>query len=248
MPISELSGNSARRVLLLTGASGGIGQAILSRARAAGYRVLAIDRQPAPPQAEDPDVHWLRADVTSDGDTEMAFARLDQAFGRLDALVFAAGAVGSGRVEAVAVEDFQRLVDVNLTGAFRYARLALPRLRATRGTLVFLSSTNGVTGGSPLSGPAYAAAKAGLIALTRHIARDYGPEGIRANCVTPGPIDTPMLDRLSDEVRASLRDSIPLGRIGSPGDVADLVSFLLSDKAAYLTGLTVSVSGGLVMD
>jgi NAD(P)-dependent dehydrogenase (short-subunit alcohol dehydrogenase family) len=235
-------------VLLLTGACGGIGAAILDRARDAGYRILAVDRRPGPTDTDDPDLRWLRADVTSDADTERVFETLDQGFGRLDAMVFAAGAVGSGRVEAVTPEEFQRLVDLNLTGPFRYARLALPRLRATRGVLVFLSSTNGVTGGSPLSGPAYAAAKGGLITLMRHIARDYGPEGIRANCVTPGPIDTPMLERLSVEVRASLRDAIPLGRIGTPADVADLVAFLLSEKAAYLTGLTVSVSGGLVMD
>ena len=110
-----------------------------------------------------------------------------------------------------------------------------------------MSSTNGLTGGSPLSGPAYAAAKAGLIALTKNIARDYGPEGVRANCVAPGPTDTPMLDRLSDSVRHSLGAAIPLGKIGSPDDVANAIAFLCSDEARYLTGVTLSVSGGMVM-
>ena len=130
--------------------------------------------------------------------------------------------------------------------AFVYARLALPRLCKTQGSIVFLSSTNGITGGSPLSGPAYAVAKAGLIALTRNIARDYGPRGVRANCVAPGPIDTPMLDRLSDQVKDALTKSIPMGRIGTPEDVANTVAFLISSEARYLTGLTVPVAGGMV--
>lgn len=121
------------------GLPGGIGRAILAVARKAGYRLLAVDREPGPPQTADPDVHWLRADVTSDADTARAFECLDERFGRLDAVVFAAGAVGSGRVEAVAPKDFEHLIDLNLIGPFRYARLALLRLRATRGCLVFLS-------------------------------------------------------------------------------------------------------------
>ncbi|MEO8500265.1 MAG: SDR family oxidoreductase [Vicinamibacteria bacterium] len=185
--------------------------------------------------------------MTRDVETEAAFRALDRTWGRLDAAVLAAGAVGSGQVEAVLPDDFRRLIDLNLTAAFTYARAALPLLRARKGCLVFLSSTNGLTGGSPLSGPAYAAAKAGLIALAKNIARDYGPEGVRANCVAPGPIDTPMLDRLSEPVKDSLRSAIPLGRIGSADDVANAVAFLCSEQARYLTGVTLSVSGGLVM-
>jgi NAD(P)-dependent dehydrogenase (short-subunit alcohol dehydrogenase family) len=227
-------------VLLLTGAAGGIGQAVLRHARSARYRVFAVDLvEPAAASSADDRVHWFRADVTRDEETAAAFLELQRRWGRLDAAVLAAGAVGAGRVEAVAPDDFRQLIDLNLTSAFTCARLALPMLRDTRGCLVFVSSTNGLTGGSPLSGPAYAAAKAGLIALCRNIARDYGPEGVRANCVAP--------DRLSDSARASLRSAIPLGRIGSPDDVASAIGFLCSDEAAYLTGITLSVSGGMVM-
>ena len=248
MSISELSGKPIERVLLLTGAAGGIGRAVLSRAREEGYRVLAVDRESAPDAAaKDQGAIWLQSDVTKDSQTEAVFEHLDTTFGRLDAVVLAAGAVGSGRVESVTPAEFRALLDLNLTAAFLYARLALPRLRQTRGSLIFVSSTNGITGGSALSGPAYAAAKGALIALTRHIARDYGREGVRANCIAPGPIDTPMLARLDDETMEALRASIPLGRIGTPEDVANLVTFLISDRASYLTGLTVSVSGGLVM-
>ena len=247
MSLPQRSGSATGRVLLLTGAAGGIGQAVMRRVLTEGYLVFAVDRVDPAGRTRDDRVQWFRADVTRDEETEAAFRALAQSWGRLDAAVLAAGAVGSGRVEGVAPDAFRRLIDLNLTSAFTYARLALPLLRDSKGCLVFLSSTNGLTGGSPLSGPAYAAAKAGLIALTKNIARDYGPEGVRANCVAPGPTDTPMLDRLSDSVRHSLGAAIPLGKIGSPDDAANAIAFLCSDEARYLTGATLSVSGGMVM-
>ena len=245
-PTDQITNPNAR-VLMLTGAAGGIGLAILGRARRDGYRVFAVDSRERPSSlGSDAFVEWFEADVTSDTGAGRAFSRLDQKLGRLDALVPCAGVVGEGRVEDVAPDSFRRLLEVNLTSAFVYARLALPLLCKTQGSIVFLSSTNGITGGSPLSGPAYAVAKAGLIALTRNIARDYGPRGVRANCVAPGPIDTPMLDRLSDQVKDALTKSIPMGRIGAPEDVANTVAFLISSEARYLTGLTVPVAGGMV--
>jgi NAD(P)-dependent dehydrogenase (short-subunit alcohol dehydrogenase family) len=248
MPLPESPGQPDARVLLLTGAAGGIGQAVLRRARHDGYRVFAVDRAEPPAWSRDDAlIHWFRADVTRDHETEAVYIQLKRVWGRLDAAVLAAGAVGAGRAETVEPDEFRRLIELNLTAAFTYARLALPELRRSKGCLVFMSSTNGLTGGSPLSGPAYAAAKAGLIALARNIARDYGAEGVRANCLAPGPIDTPMLDRLPDSVKDSLRTSIPLGHIGSADDVANAVSFLCSDQARYLTGVTLSVSGGMVM-
>lgn len=235
-------------VLMITGAAGGIGQAVLRRARADGYRIFAIDLKTRLPSSErDALVQWFEADVTNDEEASRAFVELDHKFGRLDALLPCAGVVGSGRVEEVEPAAFRRLLEINLTSAFLYSRLALPRLCKTRGSIVFVSSTNGLTGGSPLSGPAYAVAKAGLIALTKNIARDYGAQSVRANCVAPGPIDTPMLDRLSDPVKAALRGSIPLGDLGAPEDVANVVAFLISAQAKYLTGLTITISGGMVM-
>ncbi len=243
------SGNhSNERVLMITGAAGGIGQAVVRRARKDGYRVFAVDLRDRPPdQRGDELVYWFPADVTRDEEASKAFEALDRACGRLDALVPCAGAVGEGRVEEVEPASFRNLVELNLTSAFVYSRLALPRLCRTSGSIVFVSSTNGITGGSPLSGPAYAVAKAGLIALTKNIARDYGSQSVRANCIAPGPIDTPMLDRLDDSVKEGLRSSIPLGDLGKPDDVANVVAFLISPEARYLTGLTITVSGGMVM-
>lgn len=184
-------------------------------------------------------------DVVSD--PAPVFRKLDRSFGRLDVFVHAAGAVGEGSVESTSAADWRKLIEINVTSAFVFAHHAIPRLRKTQGSIVFLSSTNGMTGGSPLSGPAYAVAKAGLIALTKNIARDVAPFGVRANCVAPGPIDTPMLDRLPQAVKAKLRKTIPMGRIGEANEVASAIAFLASKEARYLTGITLPVSGGLVM-
>ena len=110
-----------------------------------------------------------------------------------------------------------------------------------------LPSTNGLTGGSSLSGPAYAAAKAGILALTKHLARDLAASGVRVNAIAPGPIETPMLDRFDETEREALRQSIPLHELGTPDDVANLVFFLASSAAQHITGTTISLSGGLVM-
>lgn len=156
MPLPESPGQPHGRVLLVTGAAGGIGRAVVKRALQEGYRVFAIDRVDAPEaERDDPRLRWFHADVTREDQIEAAYLSLAGAWNQLDAAVLAAGAVGAGRAEAVAAAEFRRLIELNLTSAFNCARLALPALRESRGCLVFMSSTNGLTGGSPLSGPAY---------------------------------------------------------------------------------------------
>lgn len=233
-------------VWLVTGGEGGIGRAIVRVAAASGARVVSVDIRSVD-RSEEPLSSLLRLvhDVTTPADP--VFRALDDRFGRLDVLVNAAGGVGQGTAESTPMDEWRRLLELNLTSAFAFSRLAVPRLRASRGCIVNVSSTNGLTGGSPLSGPAYAAAKAGLVALTRNMARDLGPDGVRVNCVAPGPVDTPMLHRLSPDARESLRRSIPLGALGSPEDVAAVVRFLASPEARHLTGATLALSGGLVM-
>jgi NAD(P)-dependent dehydrogenase (short-subunit alcohol dehydrogenase family) len=237
------------RVMLVTGAAGGIGRALLRSALDAGMCVAAFDRKdtPLPGTVGAERVLLLHGDATRETDVRHALRSVDSRWGRLDVLVNGAGRVGRGRLEEVSLREWRQVLEANLTSAFLFCKHALPALRRTKGCIVSLSSTNALTGGSALSGPAYAAAKAGLIALTRNLARDLAPDGVRANAIAAGPIDTPMLDRLGEEGRTALKATIPLGELGTPEDVAGLVLFLASPAARFLTGATISLSGGLVM-
>ena len=235
------------KVILITGAEGGIGRALAQRAIEAGAFVAACDIRDDAHKLAAPQVVTLQVDATDEAQVVAALRDVRERWGRLDVLVNNAGSVGSGRVEEVALAEWNALLATNLTSVFLFAKHAIPLLRESRGAMVNMSSTNGLTGGSPLSGPAYAVAKAGIIALTKNLARDLAADGVRVNCVAPGPVDTPMLDRLGDEGRANLRASIPLGELATTDDVANAVFFLASDAAKHITGVTLSLSGGLVM-
>ena len=237
------------RVALVTGAAGGIGRATVDALMRGGFAVATVDLALADlPCAFDAPFEAISADVTDESAVAGAVERCVRRFGGLDCVVHLAGAVGRGPLVEVSAADWRRLLDVNLTSAFLVAKAAYAHLRDRRGTLVLVSSTNGLNGGSALSGPAYAVAKAGVINLVRYLAKEWGAQGIRVNAVAPGPVDTPMLDRLPEATRDALRQSIPLGRIAEASDVAAVVSFLCSPQAAYLTGTVLNVSGGLVLD
>jgi NAD(P)-dependent dehydrogenase (short-subunit alcohol dehydrogenase family) len=151
-------------------------------------------------------------------------------------------------LEAVDGDEWDSLLAVNLGSAHRIARGCRAALAASRGSLVFTASSNAFNGGSALSGPAYAAAKAGVVNLTRYLAREWAPLGIRVNCVSPGPIDTPMVTgRFSPAVLGGLRATVPLGRIGEPRHVAHAIEYLLHPDADFVTGAVMNVSGGVVM-
>jgi len=237
-------------VAWVTGAAGGIGRATTTRLRQAGFRILATDLADriADPAA-DPGVDWCACDVTDETAVAATAARCTARFGRMDALVHLAGRVGGGSLTQTSLEDWRSILDANLTSAFLVARAAHPALRASgEGCLVLVSSTNGLNGGSALSGPAYAAAKAGVINLTRYLAREWCTDGIRVNCVAPGPVDTPMLARLDAATIAALVAATPAGRLASAADVAGVIHYLCSTDAAFLTGTVHNVSGGMVPD
>jgi len=237
------------RVALVTGAAGGIGRETVAALMRGGFSVAAVDLALADlPCAFDAPFEAISADVTDESAVAGAVERCVRRFGALDCVVHLAGAVGRGPLVEVSAADWRRLLDVNLTSAFLLAKAAHPHLRKSRGTLVLVSSTNGLNGGSALSGPAYAVAKAGVINLVRYLAKEWGAQGIRVNGVAPGPVDTPMLARLPEATREALRQSIPLGRLADATDVAGVLSFLCSPQAAYLTGIVMNVSGGLVLD
>lgn len=228
------------RVLLLTGAAGGIGRAVARLYAAAGGAVVGVDVVPAA---------GIRAcDVTDEAAVADTVAAALAEHGRIDDVVHCAGIVGAGRLADLALADWRRVIDANLTSAFLVARAAAAPLAARRGRLILLSSTNGRTGGSHLSGPAYAAAKAALINLMRYLAREWAGDGVRVNCVAPGPVDTPMLDRLTPGERGALAGQMLTGGISTADDIARAIGFLLSDNAAAMTGTVLNPSGGMVFD
>lgn len=235
-------------VALVTGAAGGLGRAVVARLRERGMRVVATDLALAEIPCGAP-LMVASLDVTDETAIAATLQRVGIELGRLDHVVHLAGVAGRGPIGDVSRADWQRIMDVNLTSAFLLAKAAHAMLTATRGSLTLMSSTNGLNGGSTLSGPAYAVAKAGIINLTRYLAKEWASEGIRVNCLAPGPIATPMVTgRFSGETLDKLQRSVPLGRIGEPSHVAHAIDYLTSPAAAFITGTVMNVSGGVVLD
>lgn len=246
---------SASPVAVVTGAAAGIGAASAGAFSEAGYDVclLDVDGDAAAAQAEQLPGNALpiRCDVTSWNEVSAAFERIGREFGCVDALHANAGSEGYHDFAEIEVEEIRRQIDVNLVGHLYTARAALPLLAASdAGSIVFTASVQGhltLPGCVP-----YAAAKAGLMAVARALAVELGPGGIRVNTVSPGTIDTPMLQRSLkgmdlDEAEASLarlEAGNALGRIGDPRDIAEVVLFLCSDQARYITGEDIVVDGG----
>jgi NAD(P)-dependent dehydrogenase (short-subunit alcohol dehydrogenase family) len=235
-------------VALVTGAAGGLGRATVARFRDRGLRVVATDLVLADIPCGAP-MTVASLDVTDEAAVVATVARVLETHGRLDHVVHLAGAAGSGPIDSVSRAEWQRLIDVNLTSAFLLAKAVHTALAATRGTLTLTSSTNGINGGSGLSGPAYAVAKAGIINLTRYLAKEWAGEGIRVNCLAPGPITTPMVTgRFTPDVLEKLRTAVPLGELGEPAHVAHAIDYLTSSAAAFVTGTVMNISGGMLLD
>lgn len=230
-------------VALVTGAGGGIGAAVAAALADADYELILTDLMDAPDTAP-AGARWHVADMSREPHVERLLSNLDE----LDLVVHCAGKVGVGPITNVSLQEWNDLLAINLSSAFLLARGAQAKLAARRGRLVLFSSSNGINGGTALSGPAYAVAKAGLINLTRYLAKEWGPLGICVNCIAPGPVDTPMLDRLGPEVVQDLVDATPLKRLAQPTEVAAMVVALATGAGEHLTGTVHNVSGGLVLD
>lgn len=217
--------------LLVTGGASGIGLAVAELARSRGTNVVTLDLAQGT-DASDPDV----------------VARVVREKGPFHEVAHIAGIVGKGSLEETSIEAWDEIIKANLTSAFVVARSVLPMMvQKGSGGFVFMSSLNARDGGTPLSGPAYAAAKAGVLGLMRHIARNYADKGIRANAIAPGPVRTPMHDRLTSEEKAWLTSLNPMRRVSKPEEVADMILFLLSPSCASVTGMTFDVNGGAFM-
>jgi 3-oxoacyl-[acyl-carrier protein] reductase len=238
--------STGAEVALVTGAAGGIGAAIARAFLASGARVVGADLSESA-GGERAELDVRSCDVASEPAVAELFAHVSATHGRLDFLVHAAGIAGGGRLTETRLDEWMGVVDASLTASFLLARAFHPLLKSAAGAVVLVGSSNGFNGGSQLSGPAYAAAKAGVHNLVRYLAKEWAPDGIRVNAVAPGPVDTPMVQRYGEATRGALRRAVPLGREGSPEEIAANVLFLCSRQAAWQTGSVVNVSGGLVL-
>jgi NAD(P)-dependent dehydrogenase (short-subunit alcohol dehydrogenase family) len=246
------------RAALVTGGGTGIGAAIARRLAADGYDVCITGRRPEPLEEVAADIGALAVpgDTGDPGDAQAAVAAAKEAFGRLDVLVCNAGIGRAGTVEEQTPEGWDEVLRTNLTGAFLACRAALPELVKAKGAIVTISSDSGLRV-APRSA-AYCTSKAGLIMLTKSIALDYGPAGVRANCLCPGWVRTPMADGEMDELgeqRGTDREGayalaaspVPLRRPGTPEEIAAAVAWLASDESSFVTGAVVAIDGGNVV-
>ena len=243
---------SDRPVAVLTGASRGIGEAIALRLAEEGWNLTLISRSIDKASAlleslSRPEDHLrLAADVSLFSEAERCVSESMKRFGRLDALINNAGITKDNLLIRMSEEEWSSVLSVNLQGAFNFVRHALPvMVRQRRGRIVNIGSIVGLMGG--VGQINYSASKAGLVGLTKSLAREYGSKGITANLVAPGFIETAMTDVLSEERKKEYLSGIPLRRFGTPEDIAGVVSFLLSPEASYVTGDVINVSGGLYM-
>ena len=238
------------RCVLISGGDRGIGAAAARAFYAAGYRVAVLYHSNADAAAalekQLPGVLAVQCDVASRASCELAFRTVEQALGRVDVLVSNAGIAQQKLFTDITPEEWQRMLDVNLSGAFHLCQLALPgMIRRKAGRILTVSSMWGQTGGS--CEVHYSAAKAGLIGLTKALAKEEGPSGITVNCVAPGVIDTDMMAAFTAEDKAALAEETPVGRLGTAEEVAKLLVFLAGEDAGYITGQVFGVNGGLVI-
>ena len=245
----SLSGKTA----LVTGAAQGIGRDIALGLAADGAEVAICDVNLEAAQKTAADIEAkgrkslaLKANVASSADVTAMVDQVVEKFGRIDILVNNAGITRDGLILRMKDEDWDLVLSINLKGAFLCTKSALKYMSKQRsGTIINIASIVGAMGNAGQAN--YVASKAGLIGLTKTIAREYSNRNVTANAVAPGFIDTAMTQALSEQVRTDLAKQIPLGRLGSSEDVANAVRFLASPAAAYITGQVIHVNGGMYM-
>jgi NAD(P)-dependent dehydrogenase (short-subunit alcohol dehydrogenase family) len=239
---------ASSRTFVVTGAASGIGLATARRLLGEGGSVVGADLA-APPDLG-PEFHFVTADVTDEAAVAAVLAAVPD---RLDGVVHAAGVAGGGPVHLLDRAEWERVIAINLTGTFLVAKAALarmidqPRVDGERGSIVTLASVEGLEGTA--GGSAYNAAKGGVVLLTKNIALDYGPSGIRANAICPGFIETPMtesvfgLPGMEQPMSAMIREHA-LQRMGRPEEIAAMAAFLVSPDASFISGQAIAVDGG----
>jgi len=235
---------------LVTGASGGIGGAIARALHAQGATVLLAGTREAALKALAGELaeraHILTADLSQPDEPERLVREAEAAMGQIDILVNNAGITRDGLAMRMRDADWQAVLDVNLSAGFRLIRAALRgMLRRRHGRVICISSVSGVAGNAGQAN--YAASKAAMIGMAKSIAAEVATRGITVNCIAPGLITTAMTDKLSEDQRARIVAAIPMDRFGAPEEIAAAAVYLASAEAAYVTGQTLHVNGGMVM-
>ncbi|NQV98152.1 MAG: 3-oxoacyl-[acyl-carrier-protein] reductase [Rhodospirillales bacterium] len=242
----DLTGKCA----LVTGASGGIGRAIAMQLKAQGAVVALsgtrVDALQALADELGDGAHVVAADLSSPEGADQLIAAATAAMGRIDILVNNAGLTRDTLAMRMKDTDWQLVLDVNLTSAFRLSKACLRGMMKARwGRIIGITSIVGVTGNAGQTN--YAASKAGLIGMSKSLAQEVASRGITVNCIAPGFIATPMTEALTEDQQTGILNAIPAGKMGTPEDIASSVVYLASDEAAYVTGQTLHVNGGMAM-
>jgi len=244
--------NLKDRVAVVTGGAAGIGEAIARALAAEGCRVSIFDRNEdaARKLAESlgGGTQFVAANVGEPSSVANAFGQVATRHKRLDILVNAAGVLSTGLVADLPTTEWQRVQEVNLSGVLYCVKSAIPLMREQkRGRIINIASVSAMRGGGSVGNTLYGATKAGVVALTMGLARELGPDGITANAIAPAVADTAMTNAaLTEDVRRKIVARIPLGRLASLSDIADLATFLASDRASFITGTVIPVDGGIL--
>ena len=243
------------KVAIVTGAGRGIGQSIALAFAREGARVVLGDLDASLLDSVQAEIQALggqglafQMDVSNKGQVQAVVRQALERWGRIDILVNNAGIYEVLPTEEISEEQWDRLLAVNLKGPFLCCQAVIPIMKGQeQGCIVNMASAAGKVGGTK-AGVHYSVSKAGIICLTKQLARELGPHGITVNAVAPGRIDTPMIHAVSDEENEAFRRRTPLGRLGTPQDVANAVVFLASEEASFITGEILDVNGGLLID
>ena len=234
------------RVVLITGGNRGIGLATAKTFAAKGNKVAITYRETLPDGIEDLGIHSFLCDVTDQDQVDKAFMEVEETLGTIEILIANAGITRDALTARTSETDFSEVLDTNLTGAFRTAKKALRGMMKNRwGRVIFISSLSGRIG--QIGQSSYAASKSALVGLSRSLAKEYASRNITVNVVAPGAVKTEMLEKLSDDQISEYIESIPLGRLGEPEEIGEIIAFLSSEQAAYITGSVIPVDGGLYM-